>query len=599
MYNVSQAYLTALSKPAKVRRLTGTVGTVPFTAGNVIRDSMRLVNQCSEGNEVLIGTVYMGMLEMTFTDMDTLTNTWLSKDITMSEGLLIGEDTWEDVPLGIYQIVQANHMQDGVHVVAYDRMDWLDRSRWTDTELWSGTPWDALTEISSRSGVQLAQMQNQIQALPNGSVGFALYAENDISTCRDMLHWLCQAMGCFATINRQGKLELRKYKSTSSVDATIGANRRWAGGSISDFTTSYAAMSYDNLIKQETVVYGEQSPAVNHLTYDLGANPLIQYFDVDTPYEAIFGALGSINYTPFQVDMAASPAFDLGDIVQFTDVKEGWSPIGCVMSYDYEFHGRYTIEGYGSNPALAGVQSAVDKEFAALAAHTNANEIQYYTFTNGDTYNVSTTDVKIIDIKFGSIKDALVVFQAEVKCLVTPNTTGQDTGLTIKYIYDDQEIEYHPQETYEEGYHLLHLLYYYKTNGGDLSRLKVYLKCTGGTVQILQGDIQACVWGQGLVATNKWDGWIEPVDNIVEVDFSTTPGAIDAFEETLEVLIPQHVTIDLTDRMGEVVLSTVPADVIKINESIYINKKALSELTWQQVYELEGGWQELYDDYVW
>ena len=192
-----------------------------------------------------------------------------------------------------------------------------------------------------------------------------------------------------------------------------------------------------------------------------------------------------------------------------------------------------------------------------------------------------------------------MVFQAEVKCLVTPNTTGQDTGLTIKYIYDDQEIEYHPQETYEEGYHLLHLLYYYKTNGGDLSRLKVYLKCTGGTVQILQGDIQACVWGQGLVATNKWDGWIEPVDNIVEVDFSTTPGAIDAFEETLEVLIPQHVTIDLTDRMGEVVLSTVPADVIKINESIYINKKALSELTWQQVYELEGGWQELYDDYVW
>lgn len=39
----------------------------------------------------------------------------------------------------------------------------------------------------------------------------SVYTENDIETCRDVLFYVAQVLGGFFIINREGKLELRKY----------------------------------------------------------------------------------------------------------------------------------------------------------------------------------------------------------------------------------------------------------------------------------------------------------------------------------------------------------------------------------------------------
>jgi len=51
----------------------------------------------------------------------------------------------------------------------------------------------------------------EIEAMPNGAEMLSVYTENDIETYRDVLYFVAQILAGFFCINREGKLELRKY----------------------------------------------------------------------------------------------------------------------------------------------------------------------------------------------------------------------------------------------------------------------------------------------------------------------------------------------------------------------------------------------------
>jgi hypothetical protein len=407
-----------------------------------------------------------------------------------------------------------------------------------------------------------------------------------------MLHWLAQTLGAFATINRQGKLELRAYKPKTHIDAYIGAGKRFRGGSICDFESYYSVANYENLVEESVI---EVLGTGTGLTYQFGANPLLQYTN-DVP--AVFSDIAqylfdTIHYTPFSVDMAACPAYDLGDNVELTDAKPGWSPVGCIMGYSYQFHGAYTIEGYGSNPALTNVMSATDKDLAQLKASGKSNEIQYYTFTNPLGIELGQEYQTVIDIKFGTVKNALAVFQSEIQMYLST-----EARITARYRFDNIELEYHPKEDGEEGFHLFHLLYYYNTRGGTLSRLRVDLKVSAGGATIEPSEIQACLWGQGLVATDEWGGEIECADTVEPIDISTTPGAVVPFTEDVQIDLIAPIVINASETVEPVGFGTVPAEIIPFEDALYINKERMKALIWSEVKAL-GDWGTVNTGYGW
>ena len=592
MYDVSNAYLTALAHPAKVRRITGTIGNRQVTEANFVSGSLKISNACSEGTEVKIGSVYMGSLEAVVIGVDYL-NSWYGKVVTLSEGLLVGPDTWEDVPLGIYRVVEANHADDGVHITAYDDMRRADIHRWT-YETFVGQPWDYLQEIAFHAHLELQQTENEIRALPNGTVGFSLYPENDIASCRDMLHWVAQTLGCIATINRYGKLELRPYGDHLNPIAVIGKGKRWRGGTVSDFATYYTSLTLDDIQSGTTAVYGEEVD--NGLVYELGANPLLQYFDgpVNHPAWAILEALQNIAFTPFNIDMAACPAYDLCDVIEFSQVREGWSPIGCIMGFEYEFHGTYTLHGFGSNPALNNVKSPEQKALIGLQNQGKGNEIQYYTFENAKVLNISNTYVDIIRLRVGTVSSTLAVFQAEIQLNVT---TSDRATISIRYVLNDTLIEYSPVEILTSGKHLLHLLYYFDSSGGESNVLKVKMHIDGGSASIAVQNIHAMVWGQGLVASDRWDGWIDLEDKITVLsNLATTPSQVVAFEDDVEVSTVGPIRISLTDNISKPTLNTAP---VPINPSValYVNKQRMSAMAWGDL--LEYTWGDVEANFLW
>ena len=591
MFPVSAAYMTAIGKPIKTRRIIGTVGNIAFSDANIVSGTLKIDNRCSDGTELTLGAVYIGQLTCVFHGIN-LTGEWMGKTIALSEELLVAEDTWEAVPLGVYHVVEAQHQETGVYVVAYDAMDYLDKP-WSVSST-TGTPYDYLALISERCDVEFAQTEEEIRELPNGTFGFALYEENDIQTYRDLLFWVAQTMACFATATRDGKIELRQYGGLP-VDQ-IGSGTRWEGSSFSDYVTRYSGVSVVNIDDQSTIYRGLEVDTM--LTYNLGANPLLQHMILDTALGNILQALEAIAFTPFNVDRSGCPAYDLGDILTFPD-GIGGGRTGCIMAYEYDYHDVYMIDGYGANPALYGAQSKADKELAGLMSKSVVNTFQYYTYTNAEEIELREDYKEILSLRFGSTKQTLVTFQAEIKLENEIEDPDVETIVNnIKYIFNGAEADYHPVETWIEGKHLLHLLYLIPIGSAALNTLKVRMNSEGGVTYISRADLNAVISGQGLVASNTWDGYIDAEDTIGTIlPFATEPLEVAEIADTPTVALADVLLFEVSDGMEDGDLSNEPV-AEEVKDAPYLNKGRMKDMTWGYIKE-HYTWAEVLELFNW
>ena len=511
MYQVSEEYLKQTKRKVQTFRLAGTVNKIAFTNHDILSGSFTITNQCSEQNDVKIGSVYIGELKCTFKP-DLQAPDWTNAQIIVSEGLLIDGTAWEDVPLGVYTVSEANDTEYGIDITAYDNMARFNRSCAVDITI--GTPYELLTLACTTCEVELGMTQAEVDALPNGTESLSLYTENDIETWQDFVFWVAQATGTIATMNREGKLVLRSY--TQNVVDTLTNHNRFTGSKFSKFETRYSGLSCVNIADDTTSYYGADPD--NYLTYNLGSNPFLQY-GVDSYKEqirrAVLDALLKIDYVPFETSCLCGAMYDLGDIIRCTD---GIAPgkLGCVMMYDYTFNGGYKITGFGSDPALASAKSKTDKNLEGLRNNVSTNEILFFNYENASAIQIGDGESRaIIDIRFTSSVSIGVLFQAEV---LLDATAEEDVIGSIEYTLNEVTIiGYNPTETWKNGKHILSLMYMLMIEENSINRWMVKLNIAGGSIAIAQGAVRAVIYGQGLVGTIEWDGFITLEEKLTQI----------------------------------------------------------------------------------
>lgn len=213
MYPVSSRFLEAIQRNTREFYYSGTITSnnnqsYHFDNSNIVKGSGYLTNQCSGNEEIEIGTAYVAEFGISlYTEIDRYT--LFGAKVEVYFNLKIDSDTYESIPLGIFEISEANRSVHCIEIKAYDYMLRFEED-FTETSL-NGTPYELLSLACKSCKVELAQTQSVIEALPNGMLQMGLYVGNDIETWRDVIYYICQALGSFATINRSGKLELRQY----------------------------------------------------------------------------------------------------------------------------------------------------------------------------------------------------------------------------------------------------------------------------------------------------------------------------------------------------------------------------------------------------
>lgn len=553
MYSVSEDYKLQIKQPHVKRTISGKIGSVPFTDEDIVNDKFYVSNQCSESGEIKLGSVFTAALECTFRDGLMENASWKGMKIIVSEGLLLDSGNVEYVPLGEFTVDEATYAEDGIEITAYDAMLAFEKDITIDTTY--GTPYELTQLACNTCGVNIETTSGQMALFPNGTEQLSLYEENDIETWRDFLFWIGQTCGGFWTINRSGALELRKFGMTA-IDA-VRSELRFKDSKFSDFITEYSGISYTDVNAKSNVYFGENSK----LVYNLGTNPFIQYgsdSDKERLCTNILNALKEIEYVPFSVNMLNGPVYDLGDVIQFTGGRTKSGRKYCIMLYDYDFK-RYHVEGFGSNPATANARSKLDKQLQGVRNGVRSEEIVFYQFTNAQAINISSAEKKTIaDIRYTSLSKKIAIFQLEALL----DVTAQNQAVAkVNYILNDVEISgYHPTETWIDGKHILHLLYYLSAESNIMQRLTVELEMSGGSVMIDQNNVHCSIYGQGLAATDKWDGTFD-VKDVITIMELTDPEGIEGMglNSAVEILpmVPSAVlcmdeiaVMELTDPEG-------------------------------------------------
>ena len=592
MYPVSDAFLRAVRSNTRKYFWTGTIVTkggmtYEFGAKEIVKGSGYISRQCCGSTEIELGTVYAAEMGITLlSDIDRYTLE--DAQVTLVFHLVLADGSVEDVPMGVFEISEANRLAKCLELKAYDFMLRFDKS-FNGFET-VGTAYDFIALCCKRCKVEFANKRAEIDAMPNGGVTLSVYTENDIETCRDVLFYVAQVLGGFFIINREGKLELRKY----GKDPVMKVEQRHRfSSSFSDFITRYTAVSSTNK----------------------------------------------------QTQIAEYYALDPGDVLSFVGGQADEGQITCITSVRQKIGGKQSLKCVGKNPRLAQAKSRNDKNISGLLNQIEDNaktgKIGIHTFTNASAHEIGQTKVKLISIQFASSEENHMQFFAQVVVdvaadpversaeasgtVVIPfpggsgsgtgsgtegsdgtsessktendtagnevgNTSGNentgstddvsggsdsgsgsgsgsgsevsvDVSLPVKWQEDGQAVchvvfefnhvvfefnneeivEHCPIETWHSGKHILSLYYpIEKIVANYTNTFNVYLWMENGSGTVDVGDCIASVSGQAMAAGEAWDGKLEVEDYTTR--FAIGGGLdVNGFRESLSMQMKETV----------------------------------------------------------
>lgn len=436
---LSNIYKQRMKLPAQIKRMTGTLNGQAITGKNIIKNSAKIVRQCSDNNDVQIGQVYVGQLNITLKNISGIVP-WKElkgKEIVLYEGLYIDrenekeESYWDDILLGHFFIDDAPSTVEGFECVAYDAMSKFDKSMDLGSNT-SGTLYYFINLACTRCNVELGMTQAQITSMPNGNELLEIHPDNDMDEYRDLISWCAQTMGTNAIINRQGKLVFKSYNNLNSVVETfVAKDRIGSSGKCSSFETFYTGISMVN-IEEMTTSYYNISPD-DGLTMNLGSNPLLQLTEGETEEQLevkrrrILNALTNIEYTPFSnIRLHRPGVYDLMDVIKLSGgiIGEGVEIYGCITKYEWSLLGGLKIQGAGTNPALASAKSKTDKNISGLRSSNKNLRDELFDENDGVITNIQTEiEQQVVDI---SGKQNLIGFD-----VTPPSDSGENGDVVI------------------------------------------------------------------------------------------------------------------------------------------------------------------------
>ncbi len=563
MYQVSDAYKEAINSGVINSYISGTITLTDGTVIDVERDcveNLSINNKCVDSESLEFGQLYTG--EMT-ADIYLETDRYSIYDaeLALIYNLKIGAE-YESVPLGEFYVSEATkETKTGpIHIVAYDNMGAFKTSYDGTTK--TGTPYELISFICEKAGVELETTKEEIDAMANGSTLLGISPEYGWENWQAILSDICEILAGFGYIGNTGGLVIRGFQN--NISAYITKNNRMDAGTSADYLCSYSRILIST--SEGDVASGEENGT--GLTMEITDNP---FFTKGTQAhnqavcDSIWETLRLITYTPCSVQLYDDPAYQLGDRICVSDFSFGDGTETLIFSYNWTYRGGNDVECSGENPRLAQTKTTTEKKLEMLTQTIEAEKFIYQTYRNGDALNI-TDLTKIIHLYYAlSNATTMAVLQGHINIQVVCDT-NEETGETLPgtvtlhyYLNGVEDVEIVPIITVRDGYALIPI--YYLTGGvtGKANELEVYMECENCTATIPTYGSYGSLSGQGMKAVvQEWDGTI----TVEQVFQKVTPTggwniAIEAFNADVSVTHPEHGGSEFAEQMTRIELNTI------------------------------------------
>ena len=550
MLEINDAYKAAVKLNNRKSTIKGALTTTkgveyPLNDSTFIKETFYITNQCVNNSALEFGAVYAGECGFTInSDIDRYT--LFGATIEMSHVLTVGASEIS-VPLGVFTVDEATRVGSTIKIKALDAMNKFDITVNEDT---NGLWYDMLKYVADKAGVELAQTQDELNALHANTASTYTIIQSRVDSYRDVLSYLCMVVCAFATIDRYGKLKIVQY-GTTPVDS-YGRENRINNCSFSDFTSEYGSVTARFVANENYYPYlAEDKDRADKLLLDIGDIPIVG----GTPktkqalMDNILATLTTIRYVPATLYIASNPCLELGDLIECKNINNSAETVNCyVMNYKFEYRSKETLKGYGENPLLQNVTDRTRRNVQSLEQQISAKEVVTVSYTNADAYKVKQELVRVAELRLSLNTDCKPIIIATV-----PFSLDVDAIVEF-YIYNgvvpiDNAVY---KGYYSAGAHFATICYIDDAKQGEIKNINIMVKAyadttsktrkqdakiislTNAITQLINGEtasitdvdtdtteptltidkyaIKACAYTQGINGGSTWDGTLDLAD---------------------------------------------------------------------------------------
>lgn len=541
MYSVSADYETAAKSPVVVHYLRGKIGNVNFTESAVVDGSFTMSRQVCDSSKIKFGGVFVGQLSAIFIPSVIggyiPRGSWVGKVISFDVGIELEDSSIEWVPGGVFTIAEVNHTREGIEVVAYDDMTKFDRRY--NGRVFRGSLSLVVSQLCDLLGVTL-NLTDSYMSDPYGTCELSL--ENNFETWRDYLSSLLESRALYSYIDRAGKLVIRSWTdflgSTPEIGRTtyeLTTSDRFDNISVSDWETIIFGASFTTQETGEIHILGGQSDEWSF--YEFGDNPFMQDSYALERFTDIFNnIITQISVVPYSVETNSEIALDIGDLLYLPDGLGDFitSPI---MAIEYTFRHSTVYYCYGENPSMSSSSSSGGSSGGSSAAAIG-NKIAFYYGESQSSFDIETPERQIVNtIEFLADTDSEANTWTEIKGTISKDDPNTPVTVRVIYLYDDNQIAYSPEFTFDEnGFQTLSLNYFIDYIDPSIGHTwDVALEVSGGSFQIDNHEVHTLIWGQGLSKVDKWDGKIKISEEFAAYLLKYQPELLAALTDSAQV----------------------------------------------------------------
>ena len=593
MYNVSENFKRAIKSQNRKSSIYGTLTTSSGTEyllndGNIIKDSLYITNQIVNNSKLCFGAVYAGECGLVInSDIDRYS--LFGATIELNFLLQLEDGSRESLALGVFSVDTPERIGSKIKLTAVDNMSKFDV---TVNEDVNGTWYELLSYIANKCGVELAQAQEELEALHDNATNQNYTIQQDkIDTYRDALSYLCMVICANATIDNTGKLKIVQY-ATSACDSN-DRTTRLNNCKFSDYTTRYAGVKARFIANENYAPYEASKPDIKGLTLDLGDIPIVGG-TVESKHDtvnAIMETLTQIAYVPATLYISSNPAYELGDMITCENVNNtSYSVNVYVMKYEYNYRKKETISCYGDNPLLQNIKNKNDKHLSNVENQLSSKDMVIVNATNASDITIKQDLYDIVTLNFSVNTDCRPI------CIFTIPFIIDVDGYVEFSLYNGlvalENATY--KGYYEKGEHFATFMYLDDMKKDERRSMRVLVKCYADTtsairvqdakIRTLESKVNAlidttvattedeavdtteptatikalCVkaiaYTQGINGKGEWDGTLEFNDEFGYIPLASSMSFI-TFRDSVATSTQIPATSSIAEMFGEIALN--------------------------------------------
>ena len=480
MYNVSENFKRAIKSQNRKSSIYGTLTTTsgteyPLNDSNFIKDSLYITNQIVNNSKLCFGAVYAGECGLVINSTIDRYSLF-GATIELNFLLQLEDGSRESLALGVFSVDTPERIGSKIKLTAVDNMSKFDIAVNEDV---NGTWYELVSYIANKCGVELAQTQEELEALHINATNQNYTIQQDkIDTYRDALSYLCMVICSNATIDNTGKLKVVQY-ATSACDSN-DRTTRLNNCKFSDYTTRYAGVKARFFANENYAPYTANNPDINGLVLDLGDIPIVGGTNdsKNDTIKAIMETITQIAYVPATLYIASNPAYELGDMITCENVNNTNDSVNTyVMAYKYDYRKKETINCYGDNPLLQNIKGKNDKQFSSMESQLSSKDMVIINATNAKEISIGQELKDIVTLNFSVNADCRPI------CIFTVQFSIDVDGYVEFSLHNGlvalENATY--KGYYEAGEHFATFMYLDDMKQGDRRSMRVLVRCYADT----------------------------------------------------------------------------------------------------------------------